>query len=63
MKKVLLLVLALFPLTSCASSPSLDDQIKLVEFDNCIEHLTSELQKDSFTPYERYLKACEKYRP
>jgi hypothetical protein len=50
-------------LAGCASSPSLDDQIKLVEFDNCLEHLISEKVGDSFAPYENYLKACEEYRP
>ena len=50
-------------LTGCGSSPSLEDQLKLVEFDNCVEHFMSEKVGDSFTPYENYLKACEKYRP
>jgi hypothetical protein len=50
-------------LAGCANSSSLKDQVKLVEFDNCLEHLISEKVGDSFKPYENYLKACEKYRP
>jgi hypothetical protein len=63
MKLGVLGIVGLFLLTGCASSSSLDDQIKLVEFDNCLEHFMSEKVGDSFTPYEDYLKACEKYRP
>jgi hypothetical protein len=50
-------------LAGCASSSSLKDQVKLVEYDNCIEHLISEKVGESFRPYENYLNACEKYRP
>ncbi len=63
MKLSVLGILALLLLTSCASSPSLGDQIKLVEFDNCLEHLISEKVGDTFRPYENYLKACAPYRP
>lgn len=63
MRRILGLVAILFLVTGCASSPSLGDQVKLVEFDNCLEHFMSEKVGDSFTPYENYLKACEKYRP
>ena len=63
MKLVILGLSGVLLLSGCASSPSLRDQIKLVEFDNCLEHFISEKVGDSFVPYENYLQACEKYRP
>ncbi len=50
-------------LTGCAKALSVDDQVKLVEYDNCIEHRLSEKVGDTFEPYESYLSVCEKYKP
>jgi uncharacterized protein YcfL len=37
MKKALVLVLALFLLTGCTSSPSREDQARLIEYQACLE--------------------------
>ncbi len=64
MKRVALLFSALIFLTGCASSPSVtvEDQAKLVEYENCIKHFM-DISVASYEPYANFLQACKSYRP
>ena len=64
MKRVLLAFSVLILLTGCASAPSVtvEDQAKLVEYENCIQHFM-DISVASYEPYANFLQACKSYRP
>ena len=44
-----LCIVSLALLTSCSNSPSLDEQTKLVEYDNCLEYVIAEINQMTST--------------
>jgi uncharacterized protein YcfL len=64
MKKIIGFIQGLFLLTGCASAPvvTVEDQAKLIEYENCIQIISG----GRITPYNYYdfiLADCAKYRP
>lgn len=64
MKLGVLGVVSLLLLTGCSSAPviTVEDQAKLIEYENCIQIISG----GRITPYNYYdsiLADCEKYRP
>lgn len=64
MKKVVGLLVALFLLTGCSSSPSVtvEDQAKLVEYEKCIQRFMDK-GVASYEPFANFVQACKSYRP
>ena len=67
MKLATLGLVSLLLLTGCASTPiapaiTVEDQAKLIEYDNCIKILSSGIGVPS-KYYDYTLQKCAKYRP
>lgn len=49
-----LTIVASLSLTGCASSPSLEDQAKLIEYEKCLEQVTARLYSVNYTTNSGY---------
>jgi type IV pilus biogenesis protein CpaD/CtpE len=65
MKRAVLGIVALLLLTGCASSPSLEDQTKLAEYEKCLDFMNTGVDQELLVSdgYVGYLSACDKWRP
>lgn len=52
-------------LSGCASTPSLEDQTKLSEYEKCLEFMNTGVDQELLVSrgYVGYLSACSKWRP
>ena len=52
-------------LSGCASTPSLEDQTKLAEYEKCLEFMNTGVDQELLVSsgYVGYLSACSKWRP
>jgi starvation-inducible outer membrane lipoprotein len=67
--KYLLAPLLALALSGCSSSPSIEEQTKLVEYEKCLENASmrvdtfGELVKDSVVEFRVIQSYCESFRP
>ena len=68
MKLGVLGIVGLLLLTGCASTPSIEEQVKLIEYENCLQalrqgHLGFRTADEAMKAQEFQISTCSIYRP